>query len=106
MAKNTKKNILGKKIKIEFNYPNDLKSHFVSNLVVQHQPEFFILSFFEGWPPVILGDSEEEKRKALESIEKIEAKCVSRLVITPEKVKEFITAISQNYKNYEEKYKK
>ncbi|MDX9865721.1 MAG: DUF3467 domain-containing protein [Anaerolineaceae bacterium] len=97
-----RKNIIAKQIKIERLYPKDLQSHFVSNVVVQHQPDIFILSFFEVWPPAILGDSDEEKKDALESIEKVEANCVARLVLTPDKMKEFVEVMTENINAYEE----
>ena len=93
---------LGKKIKIERTYPCDLKSHFVANVVVQHQPENFILSFFEVWPPAILGETEEEKLKEFNAIEQVEAKCVARLVLTPSTMKEFLDTMAENWKSYEQ----
>lgn len=93
---------LGKKIKIERTYPDDLKSYFVANVVVQHQPDNFILSFFEVWPPAILGETEEEKLKEFNTIDQVEAKCVARLVLTPSKMKEFLDTMADNWKNYEQ----
>ena len=99
----SKQNVpIGKQIRIERTFPENLQSHYVSNIVVQHEPDIFILSFFELWPPVILAESEEEKQKAFSALDHIDAKCVARLVVTPAKMKEFIGAMQQNYKNYEE----
>ena len=96
----------GKKIKIERTYPDDLKSYFVSNVVVQHQPDIFILSFFEVFPPAILGETEEEKFQALNAIDHVDGKCVARLVLTPSVMKEFLDTISENWKNYEQTLQK
>jgi hypothetical protein len=93
--------IVAKKIRIERIYPADLQSHFVSNIVVQHQPDMFILSFFEIWPPPILGESEEEKQRELDALDHVEAKCVARLAVTPSKMKEFLETMSENLRNYE-----
>ena len=89
-----------KLLKIVWNYPEDLQSHFVSNLIVQHQPGAFVISFFEIWPPAILGDSEEEKKELLKAIDHVDAKCVSRLVVTPEKMKEFVAVMAENLSKY------
>jgi len=91
----------GKAVRLKREYPKDLESNFVSNMVVQHQPDFFVLSFFEIWPPAILGDTEEERQEVLESIEEVEAKCVARLVITPSKMREFLKVMSENWERYE-----
>jgi hypothetical protein len=93
--------LVGKKIRLDRIYPNDLQSHFVSSIVVQHQPDAFILSFFEVWPPAVLGKSEEEKRKILESLDSVEARCVARLVVTPSKMGEFVAVMTENLENYE-----
>lgn len=90
-----------KGISLHRTYPETLDSHFVSNIVVQHQPDHFIISFFEVWPPPILGDTPEERRRALESIEEVEAKCVARLVVTPARMREFIDTMSENWERYQ-----
>jgi len=94
-------NIVAKKVRIDRRYPDNLQSHFVSNIVVQHQPDHFILSFFEVWPPAILGESDAEKQQALDSVDCVEAKCVARLVFTPARMKEFAQLMSENLINYE-----
>jgi len=101
MADNGKKQVLFKEVKIERRYPDNLQTHFVSNIVVQHQPDFFTISFFEVWLPPIIGNSTEEKKHILESFDHVEAKCVSRIVVTPEKMREFAKAINENLINYD-----
>ncbi len=92
---------LGKKVRIERIYPEDLKSNYIADIVVQHEAELFILSFFEVWPPVLLAESEDEKRKAFDALDHVDAKCAARFVITPSKMKEFIKALQDNYEKYE-----
>jgi hypothetical protein len=92
-----------KAVPLKRKYPEDLESNFVSNIVVQHQPDHFILSFFEVWPPPILGDTEEERQRAMESIEEVEAKCVARWVVTPGRMREFIEIMSQNWEKFQGK---
>jgi hypothetical protein len=89
-------------IKVERNYPDDLRSYFVSNIVIQHQPDFFILSFFELWPPAIVADTEEEKKIMVDSLTTVEAKCVARIVLTPARMKELQELIAQNLSSYAE----
>lgn len=101
MTKNSIKSALIKTIKLNYKYPDDLHSNFISNLVIQHTSENFILSFFEVWPPPIIGISEEEKQLKLDSLDEVEAKCVSRIVITPGKMRDFIEAMKINLARFE-----
>ena len=93
--------IVTKTVRIGRIYPDDLQSYFVSNVVVQPQPDSFILSFFEIWPPAILGGSDAEKQQALDLVDHVEAKCVARIVLTPATMKEFVKVMSENLLNYE-----
>lgn len=101
MAPNSKKEIETKQVKVERKYPESLQTHFVTNIVVQHQPDFFILSFFEVFPPPILGKTLEERQAALEALDRVDAVCVARLVVSPQKMKEFAKAINDNIATHE-----
>ena len=93
--------IVSKQIPLERKYPPDLQSHFVSNMVVQFQPDHFILSFFEVWPPAIVAETEVERQQALDSVDHIDANCVARLVLTPSRMKEFIQVLTDHYIKFE-----
>jgi hypothetical protein len=101
MPSDANKQLHAKEVKIERNYPKDLQTHFVMNIIVQHQPDFFTLSFFEVFPPAILGATPEEKKAEFDAISRVEAKCVARLIVPPEKMHEFAKAINQNLAEYE-----
>jgi hypothetical protein len=90
-----------KEIKLKRIIPSDLKSNFVESFVVQHTKDHFILSFFEVWPPVIIGTPEVQK-KELEALNEVEAKCIARIVVTPERMKAFARIVQQNLKAFEE----
>ena len=105
MTENNSDNPFTKALRIDRVIPEELKnSRFVNDLVVQHQPEYFILSFFEILQPLILGDTEEELQEALSAVDKVEATCVTRLVVTPQVLRQFIETMSQNLEKYEAKY--
>jgi hypothetical protein len=91
----------GKQVPIERFFPEGLTSRFVNNVVVQHQNDSFIISFFEVIPPLILGDTEEERERILNSINSVKAECVARLIVSPQKMEEIIAAMSQNLQNYQ-----
>ena len=92
---------LEKVLPIEWSYPPGLKSHFVTNIVVQHQEDHFVMAFFEVWSPPILGDSDEEKKRELAKLEKVDAVCVARVVVTPKKMREFVATLTKNLALYE-----
>lgn len=96
----------GKKVRIDRRFPEDLKTHFATNIVVQHDPGTFYISFFEMFPPLVIADNDAERIKILNSLDSVDAKCVSRIVVTPDKMREFIDALEENYKGYQELIKK
>lgn len=101
MEDGQKTKVVEKRLRIERHYPEDLTTHFITHFVAQHQPDHFVLSLFEVWLPAILGETEEERLQIVEEIETVKAKCVSRLVLTPEKMREFIAVLQQNLDNYD-----
>ena len=93
--------LISKTFRVEYVYPETLHTHFVSSLVVQHQPEHFILSFFELWPPAILGETDDDTLAALNAVDRVDATCVARLVVTPAMMREFIQVMSDNVERYD-----
>lgn len=94
-----------KNLKLERTIPKDLTSYFVSDLAIQHDEDRFILSFFEIWPPLIIGESEDERVEQLKKIDSLEVKCVARLVVSPSRMKLFKKAIDDNLKKFEDSEK-
>src|SRR5258707_12171947 len=89
------------KVAIEYVFPDNIPSHFVSQVVAQFQEDHFILSFFELWPPAIIAETDEEKLAALKAIDRVQAKCVARIVITPTKMQELLGVLSTNYAKFQ-----
>lgn len=102
MTDDNKPETRAQSIRVNFVFPNDLQSHFVSNAIVQHQPEYFTLSFFEAWPPPILAPTEEEQRAAFKALASVEALCVARFVITPSKMREIVAVLKDNLEKYDQ----
>jgi hypothetical protein len=90
-----------KELRLERVYPDSLQTHYVSNILVQHQPDMFVISFFEVWPPAILSENKEDLNRQLATVDHVDAKCVSRIVVSPSRMKEFLDAMSENFNNYE-----
>jgi hypothetical protein len=104
MEENEKKiKIVEATIPLKRVYPEDLQTNFVVNMTIQHESDHFILQFFEVFPPLLLG-SNEEKKAVIESLDHVDAKCVSRIVVTPEKFGEFLKTMNENYHNFLSKF--
>jgi hypothetical protein len=92
-----------KKLSINWVYSPDIATRFANNFVVQHDSEQFFLSFFDIWMPMIVGETDEEKQVQLNAMEKVDAKCVARIVMSPEKMRELVEVMILNLENYEQK---
>lgn len=88
-----------KELPIDWIVPDDVRTHYANNIVVQHSEGEFIISFFQVLPPVIVGTSEETQQR-IEAIKSVPAQCVARIVISPAKMESFINALTQNYTHY------
>lgn len=84
---------------IEWHIPEDLESKYATNLVIQNTPNEFILSFFETRPPLLLGTKEEQATK-LKEMESVRATCISRIVVAPERMNEFVKIIQESLEKF------
>ena len=82
----------GKPVRIEFSFPEGQTATFSNYATVQNEGHEIYLSFFEIRPPLILGD-EENKKKQLEELESVNAKCVSRIVMSTGRIPGLIQAL-------------
>jgi hypothetical protein len=80
--------------------PPDLIAHFVDNMLVVHTEHQFVVSFLQTEFP--LAANKEE----LLEVESMRAKCVARVIISPNQMQSFIEALQTNYTKYLNSYKK
>ncbi len=90
-----------KEVPIEF-VPSDIPGLYATNIVVQHTPTEFVISFWEVKAPPILGTTEARKAK-IERVEQVPAHCVARLVVSPGRMKSFVGAMQENWESYQRK---
>jgi hypothetical protein len=76
-----------------------LQTRYTNTMIVQHTPDEFVLQFFEVIPPILFGPPEEVERLRA-SLEYVEAKCVARLIISPERIPSIIQALQSNYERF------
>jgi hypothetical protein len=89
-----------KRVPIDWHYPDGLVSRYADNLVVQHTPDAFVLSFFEVQPPLLTG-SPEEKQARLQHIETVRAECVARVIVPPGQIESIIRVLQENADTYQ-----
>lgn len=94
------------KLPIRWVYPDNLTTHFSDNVMIQFSPpnedaEHFILSFFQLKDPLIAEQDPAQMAERLKSITHIDAKCVSRIILTPQKLRALIKALGESLERFE-----
>ena len=75
---------------------------FTNIMLVQHQQNEFMLTFCQYSPPLTLGPPEAQLEQ-VKSMPYVPVKVVARLGLTPERTKELIKVLTENYANWEKK---
>lgn len=91
-----------KLVRVRRKFPENLETHFANHTVAQFDADYFILSFFQAWPPIIMG-TEEEKKEQLGQLEEIEAKCVARIVLTLDQMEDYAESVAEILENYKQR---
>lgn len=81
-------------VTIDYQVPDDVPTHYATNIVVQYSEDVFVLSYFELRPPIILGD-DKEKQRASSGIKSIPAVCVARVFVSTANMAKFAEVQSQ-----------
>jgi len=89
-------------IPVEWHVPDDLASHYATNLVVQHTEHEFNIFFYEIRPPLLIG-SPEEVREGLEKVELVRANCVAHIIVAPDRMPEFVQVLQTSLERYRSK---
>ncbi len=80
---------------ITFRVPADITTTHCTHLVVQPMPGRFLLSFFEVLPPLIVGETEQDKRQQWDRISSVQATCVARLCVAAADLEGFVHVLQQ-----------
>jgi hypothetical protein len=92
-------------IPIDWIVPPDLQAEYATNVLAQHGEHEFFLLFFQAQPPIILGEK-EERQKQVNELRQIPAKCIAKIIISPERVEEVIKLLQSQLDNYQATFKK
>lgn len=88
-----------KEVVINHIFPCGLKGVYANQMIVQNTLNEFTISFFQILQPPIL------KPEDIEKVETIDAECVARVIVSPDKMGEFVDAINRNWGRFLEKQK-
>ena len=88
----------GRAVPIERYFPDELQVQYSDDAIVQHSDEVFYLSFFQVEKPITLTKAETER------VKKIRARCVSRIIVTPEQMWRIVNAFQENFKKFAAKH--
>ncbi len=89
----------GLRIPLVYDPPRETLTRYATNFVIQCLQHEFVVSFYEAEAPILLGSSEENKA-ALQSLGAIHARCVARIVVAPERMKEFARIVASAMDRY------
>lgn len=82
-------------IPLEWRVPEDLETHFATNVVISHSEAEFFLTFFEVVPPPVIGDVD-----SLRALKSVPAQAVARIAVAADRMEGIINAMRQNLENY------
>lgn len=93
------------KLPLEWYFPEDIKTGYASNFIVQHTDKEFYLSFFDTPPPIILG-SPKQRQEQVKKIESVRAQAVARIVIAAERMPQLMEILQENWEKFQAKQEK
>ena len=91
----------GQIVHIDYTGGTELPAVHANQVIIQHTESEFIVSFFEVLPPVLSPDV-SRRTKEMERIKSIRAQPVARIVMAPDRAREFIAAFIENLRSFEE----
>lgn len=94
----------GQYLPVDFSRGTEFPAVHANQMIVQHTEQEFIVTFFELLPPVVSLDPEMRKEQ-LAQLASIQARPVARVVVSAERMREFIGALVENYQRYEQDVK-
>ncbi len=87
-------------LSVDWRIPESIQGQYTNNVLVQAGQFEFNIFFFEMQQPILSGSLEENKAK-LGEMKSIEARCVSKVVLSPELIPGFINALQTELVKYQ-----
>jgi hypothetical protein len=90
-------------IPIDWQVPDDLRSEYATNVLAQHGEHEIFLLFFQAQPPIIVGEL-AEREEQLEALKGIPARCVAKVIISPDRLEEIIHLLQTQLEGYKRNF--
>ena len=87
-------------LSVDWHIPESIHGQYANNILVQAGQFEFNIFFFEMQQPILSG-SPEENRATLEGMKSIQARCVSKVVISPELIPGLVNALQTELEKYQ-----
>jgi len=87
---------------LEFYVPEGLDVTWANNVVIHHQEQDFVMTFFQVISPMLLGVSKEE----VEAIKTVRATAIARIAMSPIQIERLIAALQDNFAKWKTKQNK
>jgi hypothetical protein len=85
---------------VEWEVGDFTPTYYATNIVTQFTDHEFLLSFFELFPPLLVGTPEEIAAQA-EQVETVKAQCLARVVIAADRMAGFVDALQGIVEQYQ-----
>jgi len=90
------------KARIDFPVFEPIVPAYATNIVIQHYGKEFIVTYYAVLPPAVLTEpdqSPEVTKARLREIDSVPARCVARIVLSDERMVDFLRLMVQNLKD-------
>jgi len=93
-------------VKLIYSSTETVPALYANQLIVQHSPQEFLISFYQAFPLPVLDGGPEATRKKIQELGGIPAQCIARIAIPKERMPAVVEAFVTNFKMYQERLEK
>jgi hypothetical protein len=77
-------------VPLRWNIPEDVLTRYATNMTIQEgADEEWIVSFFDSYPPIMLGSAEEQRKQAT-ALTHVDARCFARIVMNEKRLRDLL----------------
>lgn len=92
-------------VRVKYPYPEPLQAVFSNHSMIQHDEHEFVISFYQVFQPSGI-EGPESVRKQVEEAGGAPARCVSRVVISRDRMPGVVEAFSKNLEMFRKRFEK